>query len=152
MEFCFYFSRNYFALICQMGTLKEFMDHYDKLVPNIYVPEPGIMEVLLCCNVVILSFKLTYIMYYIEMFYLSNDLNPLLLILDIPFLAHVWLYLVVSSSLSTLDAFFFQGLFSGLFPHPPGHEAWRIFSHNVWCIEKFLISLLCLIHDVPLPP
>lgn len=99
IQFCFYFSRNYFALICQMGTLKEFMDHYDKLVPNIYVPEPGIMEVLLCCNVGILSFKLTYIKYYIEMFYLSIDLNPLLLILDIPFLAHVWLYLVVSSFL-----------------------------------------------------
>uniref|UniRef100_A0A1B6HTV0 Small ribosomal subunit protein mS39 n=1 Tax=Homalodisca liturata TaxID=320908 RepID=A0A1B6HTV0_9HEMI len=38
------YYRNFFALACQMGTLEEFMELYNKLVPNIYVPEPGIME------------------------------------------------------------------------------------------------------------
>lgn len=41
-------SRNLFSLACQMGTWQEFMALYDKLVPNVYVPEPNIVEVY--CN------------------------------------------------------------------------------------------------------
>jgi len=38
------YYRFFFFLICQMGTLKEFWELYNKLVPNIYVPEPAVME------------------------------------------------------------------------------------------------------------
>ncbi|KAJ8881542.1 hypothetical protein PR048_018024 [Dryococelus australis] len=36
--------RNFFALLCSMEPLEVFMEFYNKMVPNIYVPEPGIME------------------------------------------------------------------------------------------------------------
>lgn len=72
-----------------MGTLKEFMAHYDQLVPNIYVPEPGIMEVFLWCTIKFLNIYHTYIQYYVKLLYFSNNLSPLLFILDILFHAYV---------------------------------------------------------------
>ncbi|XP_023294074.2 protein PTCD3 homolog, mitochondrial [Lucilia cuprina] len=41
------YYRHYFALLCQTSTIEEFMETYDLLVPNIYIPEPGIMEEIL---------------------------------------------------------------------------------------------------------
>ncbi|XP_037956999.1 protein PTCD3 homolog, mitochondrial-like [Teleopsis dalmanni] len=41
------YYRHYFALLCQTEPVEEFMQTYDKLVPNIYIPEPGVMEELL---------------------------------------------------------------------------------------------------------
>ncbi|XP_063221190.1 small ribosomal subunit protein mS39 [Bacillus rossius redtenbacheri] len=38
------YYRHFFALLCSMEPLDVFMDFYNKMVPNIYVPEPGIME------------------------------------------------------------------------------------------------------------
>ncbi|XP_061392704.1 small ribosomal subunit protein mS39-like [Musca vetustissima] len=38
------YYRHYFALLCQTSTIEEFLETYDKLVPNVYIPEPGIME------------------------------------------------------------------------------------------------------------
>ncbi|XP_075165781.1 small ribosomal subunit protein mS39 [Haematobia irritans] len=38
------YYRHYFALLCQTSTIDEFLETYDKLVPNVYIPEPGIME------------------------------------------------------------------------------------------------------------
>lgn len=38
------YYRHYFALLCQTSTVDEFMEIYDTLVPNVYIPEPGIME------------------------------------------------------------------------------------------------------------
>ena len=41
------YYRHYFALLSQTSTIEEFMESYDLLVPNIYIPEPGIMEEIL---------------------------------------------------------------------------------------------------------
>ncbi|KAH8320055.1 hypothetical protein KR074_012430 [Drosophila pseudoananassae] len=41
------YYRNYLALLCQTETIEDFMLTYDLLVPNIYIPEPGIMEEIL---------------------------------------------------------------------------------------------------------
>ncbi|KAH8284547.1 hypothetical protein KR018_004103 [Drosophila ironensis] len=41
------YYRNYLALLCQTETIEDFMQTYDLLVPNIYIPEPGIMEEIL---------------------------------------------------------------------------------------------------------
>lgn len=41
------YYRHYFALLSQTSTIEEFMETYDLLVPNIYIPEPGIMEEIL---------------------------------------------------------------------------------------------------------
>ena len=41
------YYRHYFALLCQTEPIEEFMKTYDLLVPNVYIPEPGIMEELL---------------------------------------------------------------------------------------------------------
>lgn len=41
------YYRHYFALLSQTSTIDEFMEIYDLLVPNIYIPEPGIMEEIL---------------------------------------------------------------------------------------------------------
>lgn len=41
------YYRNYLALLCQTEPIEEFMHTYDLLVPNIYIPEPGIMEEIL---------------------------------------------------------------------------------------------------------
>ncbi|XP_054258969.1 protein PTCD3 homolog, mitochondrial [Macrosteles quadrilineatus] len=41
------YYRNYFALVCQSGSISELMKLYDKLVPHVYVPEPGIMELII---------------------------------------------------------------------------------------------------------
>lgn len=41
------YYRHYFALLSQTCTADEFMETYDLLVPNIYIPEPGIMEEIL---------------------------------------------------------------------------------------------------------
>ncbi|XP_034104058.1 protein PTCD3 homolog, mitochondrial [Drosophila albomicans] len=41
------YYRNYLALLCQTETIEDFMRTYDLLVPNIYIPEPGIMEEIL---------------------------------------------------------------------------------------------------------
>lgn len=42
------YYRHLFVLLCQTETLdKFFTDTYDLLVPNIYIPEPGIMEEIL---------------------------------------------------------------------------------------------------------
>uniref|UniRef100_A0A1A9X4T6 Small ribosomal subunit protein mS39 n=1 Tax=Glossina brevipalpis TaxID=37001 RepID=A0A1A9X4T6_9MUSC len=38
------YYRHYFALLCQTSTIDEFMRMYDLLVPNAYIPEPGIMD------------------------------------------------------------------------------------------------------------
>ncbi|XP_033254037.1 protein PTCD3 homolog, mitochondrial-like [Drosophila miranda] len=38
------YYRNYLALLCQTESMEDFMLTYDLLVPNIYIPEPGIME------------------------------------------------------------------------------------------------------------
>ncbi|EDW32494.1 GL10414 [Drosophila persimilis] len=38
------YYRNYLALLCQTESIEDFMLTYDLLVPNIYIPEPGIME------------------------------------------------------------------------------------------------------------
>ncbi|XP_005177751.1 small ribosomal subunit protein mS39 [Musca domestica] len=38
------YYRHYFALLSQTSTIEEFLETYDKLVPNVYIPEPGIME------------------------------------------------------------------------------------------------------------
>lgn len=39
-----FFSRHYFILLVTYLPLEEFMaEVYEKLVPNIYVPEPGVM-------------------------------------------------------------------------------------------------------------
>lgn len=42
-----FFSRHLFALMCKTEPLETFMEFYDKLVPNIYTPEPGVMVELL---------------------------------------------------------------------------------------------------------
>ncbi|XP_043643387.1 protein PTCD3 homolog, mitochondrial [Drosophila teissieri] len=41
------YYRNYLALLCQTESIDDFMLSYDLLVPNIYIPEPGIMEEIL---------------------------------------------------------------------------------------------------------
>lgn len=41
------YYRHYFALLSQTSTIEEFLETYDVLVPNIYIPEPGIMEEIL---------------------------------------------------------------------------------------------------------
>lgn len=41
------YYRNYLALLCQTESIEDFMHTYDLLVPNIYTPEPGIMEEIL---------------------------------------------------------------------------------------------------------
>ncbi|XP_055379894.1 protein PTCD3 homolog, mitochondrial [Condylostylus longicornis] len=41
------YYRHYFALLCQTEPLEEFMKIYDLLVPNVYIPEPGIMSEIL---------------------------------------------------------------------------------------------------------
>ncbi|XP_030371192.1 protein PTCD3 homolog, mitochondrial [Scaptodrosophila lebanonensis] len=41
------YYRNYLALLCQTEAIEDFMRTYDLLVPNIYIPEPGIMEEIL---------------------------------------------------------------------------------------------------------
>lgn len=41
------YYRNYLALLCQTESIEDFMQFYDMLVPNIYIPEPGIMEEIL---------------------------------------------------------------------------------------------------------
>ncbi|XP_039275345.1 protein PTCD3 homolog, mitochondrial [Nilaparvata lugens] len=41
------YYRNYFLLKCDHETLDDFFIFYDKLVPNIYVPEPLVTEVIL---------------------------------------------------------------------------------------------------------
>lgn len=41
------YYRHYFALLCQTEPIDEFMKTYDLLVPNVYIPEPGIMEEIL---------------------------------------------------------------------------------------------------------
>ncbi|XP_055921889.1 protein PTCD3 homolog, mitochondrial [Eupeodes corollae] len=41
------YYRHMFALLSQTEPLEEFMVTYDRLVPNIYIPEPGIMEEIL---------------------------------------------------------------------------------------------------------
>jgi len=41
------YYRNYLALLCQTESIDDFMQTYDLLVPNIYIPEPGIMEEIL---------------------------------------------------------------------------------------------------------
>ncbi|XP_034478061.1 protein PTCD3 homolog, mitochondrial [Drosophila innubila] len=41
------YYRNYLALLCQTEPIEDFMHTYDLLVPNIYIPEPGIMEEIL---------------------------------------------------------------------------------------------------------
>ncbi|XP_076034430.1 small ribosomal subunit protein mS39 [Oratosquilla oratoria] len=38
------YYRHYFALACAVETIENIMNLYDELVPNIYTPEPGIME------------------------------------------------------------------------------------------------------------
>lgn len=38
------YYRHYFALCCSSLPIDEFMQVYDKLVPHIYTPEPGIMQ------------------------------------------------------------------------------------------------------------
>ncbi|CAD7077516.1 unnamed protein product [Hermetia illucens] len=38
------YYRHLFALLCHTEPLEEFMKTYDLLVPNVYTPEPGIME------------------------------------------------------------------------------------------------------------
>lgn len=38
------YYRNYLALMCQTEPLDVFMECYNRLVPNIYTPEPGIMN------------------------------------------------------------------------------------------------------------
>ncbi|XP_045114775.1 protein PTCD3 homolog, mitochondrial-like [Portunus trituberculatus] len=38
------YYRHYFALSCSSLPIDEFMQVYDKLVPHIYTPEPGIMQ------------------------------------------------------------------------------------------------------------
>ncbi|EDW84344.2 uncharacterized protein Dwil_GK13197 [Drosophila willistoni] len=41
------YYRHYLALLCQTETVDDFMVTYDLIVPNIYIPEPGIMEEIL---------------------------------------------------------------------------------------------------------
>nr|XP_014101005.2 protein PTCD3 homolog, mitochondrial [Bactrocera oleae] len=41
------YYRHYIALLCQTEPIDEFMKIYDLLVPNVYIPEPGIMEEIL---------------------------------------------------------------------------------------------------------
>ncbi|XP_055837549.1 protein PTCD3 homolog, mitochondrial [Episyrphus balteatus] len=41
------YYRHMFALLSNTEPLEEFMVTYDRLVPNIYIPEPGIMEEIL---------------------------------------------------------------------------------------------------------
>lgn len=41
------YYRHYFALLCNTEPLDVFMETYDMLVPNIYIPEPGIMTEIL---------------------------------------------------------------------------------------------------------
>lgn len=41
------YYRHYFALLCQTEPLESFMEMYHVLVPNIYIPEPGVMAELL---------------------------------------------------------------------------------------------------------
>lgn len=41
------YYRHYFALLCATEPLETFMAAYNLLVPNIYIPEPGVMEELL---------------------------------------------------------------------------------------------------------
>lgn len=41
------YYRHYFVILSQMASLGEFMSTYDQLVPNVYIPEPGIMEEIL---------------------------------------------------------------------------------------------------------
>ncbi|RZF47261.1 hypothetical protein LSTR_LSTR004970 [Laodelphax striatellus] len=41
------YYRNYFLLKCEYETLDDFFNFYDKLVPNIYIPEPLVTEVIL---------------------------------------------------------------------------------------------------------
>lgn len=38
------YYRHYFNLLCQTESLDKFMESYNRLVPNIYIPEPSIME------------------------------------------------------------------------------------------------------------
>nr|CAD7201210.1 unnamed protein product [Timema douglasi] len=38
------YYRNLFALLCSTEPFEVFMEFYNKMVPNIYIPEPGIME------------------------------------------------------------------------------------------------------------
>ncbi|KAL5286782.1 PTCD3 family protein [Megaselia abdita] len=41
------YYRHYFGLLCRTEELETFMETYNHLVPNIYIPEPGIMEEIL---------------------------------------------------------------------------------------------------------
>lgn len=41
------YYRNYFALLCLTETIDAFMEQYNRYVPNIYTPEPGIMSEIL---------------------------------------------------------------------------------------------------------
>lgn len=41
------YYRHYFNLLCQTEPLEKFMETYHRLVPNIYIPEPSIMESIL---------------------------------------------------------------------------------------------------------
>lgn len=41
------YYRHYFGLLCATEPLEKFMETYNKLVPNIYTPEPGIMAEIL---------------------------------------------------------------------------------------------------------
>ncbi|ODN00431.1 Protein PTCD3, mitochondrial [Orchesella cincta] len=43
------YYRHYVALKCNLEPFDVFMQYYDKIVPNIYTPEPGIMEEILRC-------------------------------------------------------------------------------------------------------
>lgn len=41
------YYRHYVALLCHNEPLEVFMEHYKRLIPNIYIPEPGIMAEIL---------------------------------------------------------------------------------------------------------
>lgn len=41
------YYRHYIALLCQNESLDVFMERYNEIVPNIYIPEPGIMAEIL---------------------------------------------------------------------------------------------------------
>lgn len=45
------YYRHYVAILCQAEPLEVFMEHYNNITPNIYIPEPGLMmEILQTVN------------------------------------------------------------------------------------------------------
>ena len=45
--FLYYFSRHFMFIRINSEPIEKYFEFYEKIVPNIYTPEPGVMEVII---------------------------------------------------------------------------------------------------------